>query len=127
MVSVVAATAVNVAAYYDTHWAFGSALMVSVIVGRLSNTPARRFSLRGCILCLVVITAVIVTLFCIGIAAANKFMRQVDNGEITLPEDDGEPFEMNGFASPNVMKYVDYFITAMYALVPGTLVSCKYS
>lgn len=50
-------------------------------------------------------------------------MRQVDNGEIELPEDNGEGFEIDGFASPNVMKFVNYFITAMYALVPGTLVS----
>ncbi|GAA5961338.1 hypothetical protein JCM3765_004379 [Sporobolomyces pararoseus] len=113
-----AATALNVGAYYDAHVACGGALVTAVLVSRLSAIPSKTFSLRGCIFVLLSIVAFVSILSGVAIMAAIK----MDKDGEPLPE---EP-EPIAFASAHVMKYINYFITAFYTMIPGVFIAGCY-
>lgn len=115
LVAAASATALNVGAYYDAHVACGGALVTAVLATRLSAVPSKTFSLRGCILVLLSIVALSSILSGLAIMAAIKMEKE---GE-PVPD---EP-EQIAFASTNVMKYINYFITAFYTMIPGVFVS----
>ncbi|GAA5994620.1 hypothetical protein JCM5350_003967 [Sporobolomyces pararoseus] len=115
LVAAAAATALNVGAFYDAHVACGGALVTAVLATRLSAVPSKTFSLRGCILVLLSIVALSSILSGLAIMAAIKM------------DKDGEPVpdepEQIAFASTNVMKYINYFITAFYTMIPGVFIA----
>ncbi|GAA5873666.1 hypothetical protein JCM16303_002551 [Sporobolomyces ruberrimus] len=124
LIALVSATALNVAAFYDAHWACGSALVVAVLVSRLSNTPARTFSLRGGMLTLICAVAFLTVLLGVMTAAFVKIEQKGHNDENqgeTSPTDEENPFLE--FASPAVMKYITYFTSALYTMMQGVLVA----
>lgn len=128
LIALVSATALNVAAFYDAHWACGSALVVAVLVSRLSNTPARTFSLRGGMLTLICAVAFLTVLLGVMTAAFVKIEQKGHNDENqgeTSPTDEDNPFLE--FASPAVMKYITYFTSALYTMMQGVLVSHLHS
>lgn len=110
-----AATALNVGAYFDVHSVCSGALVTAVLVSRLSNAPSRSFSLRGCIFVLVAIVAFLSAISGVAIMMALKLQK---DGE-RVPD---EP-EYVGFASPDVMKYMNPFIIAIWNILPGSLIA----
>ncbi|GAA5927007.1 uncharacterized protein JCM15063_000430 [Sporobolomyces koalae] len=122
-VATAAATAVNVAAFYNVHWTCYSAIMTAVLVQRVSSAPGRTFSLRGSILYLLGLTALCVALMTVATFAVMK----IDSDDTSLPTDVPDEKDSSlAFVSPHVMRYLGAFVSAFYAALPAFFVAGCY-
>ena len=120
LVSVTAATALNVAHYYGASWACGSAVVVAVVVSRLGNAPGKKFSLRASIFTLLGFVAALTVLSGVVVTIVLKMDHtDSDNSGSQTPDE----IEFVGFASPHVMRFIEPFMQGIYSLFPGVLVS----